>query len=73
MKFRATVELDDQPRTVELPADLAAALAAEPEAQRAFEALAPSRKKEHLRGIEEAKKPETRARRLEKVMSMLRG
>jgi hypothetical protein len=67
------VELDDQPRTVTVPADLAAALAAEPDAQRAFDALAFTHKKEHCRAIEDAKKPETRQRRLEKTMSMLRG
>src|SRR5215212_357685 len=36
--------LDDQPREVELPVDFAAALAADPEARRTFDALSPSNK-----------------------------
>lgn len=58
------IELDTEPRTVEVPADLAAALAAEPAAGRAFAALPPGRQKELVRGVESAKKPETRQRRL---------
>lgn len=60
----ATVELDDAERVVELPADLRAALEADPRAIAAFEALTPSRRKEQVRGIVEAKRPETRARRI---------
>jgi hypothetical protein len=64
--------LDDQPRTVTVPADLAEALAKEPAAKAAFESLAFTHQKEHCRAIEDAKKPETRLRRLEKTMDMLR-
>jgi hypothetical protein len=65
--------LDDQPRTVTVPEDLAAALAKEPAAKVAFQALAFTFRKEHCRALEEAKKPETRQRRLEKIMDSLRG
>jgi hypothetical protein len=65
--------LDDQPRTVAVPTDLAQALAKEPAAKAAFEALAFTHQKEHCRAIEDAKKPETRPRRLEKTMDMLRA
>ena len=63
--------LDTAPRLVEVPADLAEALAAVPGAREAFDRLADSHRKEHVRAIEEAKKPETRARRIAKAVSMV--
>lgn len=65
-----TLELDAEPRTVEVPADLAEALAAAG-ASDAFARLAFSQRKEHVRGVEEAKKPETRERRIAKVVEAL--
>jgi hypothetical protein len=65
-----TLELDDAPRTVAVPRDLAEALAAA-DATVAFERLAPSNRKEHVRSVEDAKKPETRARRIAKVIDAL--
>jgi hypothetical protein len=65
--------LDEAPRTVTVPADLAEALAKEPAAKAAFEALSFTNQKEHCRAIEDAKKPETRLRRLEKTLDSLRG
>ena len=58
------IELDDAPRTVEVPADLAEALAASPDAARAWEKLSYTHRKEWARSVEDAKKPETRARRV---------
>ena len=55
------------------PPPLAAALAADPGAAAAWEALSYTRKKEHATAIESAKKEETRERRLAKVMESLRG
>jgi hypothetical protein len=64
------VELDSAPRDTPLPADLDAAL---DEAARAhFHSLAPSHRKEWVRWVEEAKKPETRAARIEKTAAGLR-
>jgi Bacteriocin-protection, YdeI or OmpD-Associated/Domain of unknown function (DUF1905) len=60
------IELDAAPRTVELPADLAAALT-EAGAMAAFEALAPSYRKEHVRNVSDAKTDDTRRRRIESV------
>jgi hypothetical protein len=57
------LELDDEPRTVDIPPDLSKALKAAG-ALAAFEKLAYTHRKEHVRAIEEAKKPETRARRI---------
>lgn len=65
------LELDTSPRDVDVPADLAAALNAA-KVLRAFEALAYSHRKEHVRSIEDAKSPETRSRRIEKTIVKLR-
>jgi hypothetical protein len=65
------VELDDAPRTVDVPPDLAAALAAEPELRERFDALAFSHRKEHVRAVEDAKTEATRARRIASVVAAL--
>jgi hypothetical protein len=69
-KVKVTLELDAEPRTVEVPADLAKALKAA-KLTDAFEKLAFTHRKEHVRAIEDAKKPETRARRVAKTIEML--
>ena len=66
------IELDDAPRTVDVPADLAAALAAEPDAAAAWETLSYTHRKEWARSVEDAKKPETRARRVAAAVTALR-
>ena len=66
-----TIELDTEPRTVEVPEDLAAALA-EQGIREAFDALAPSARKEHVRQVESAKAEETRNRRITKIVDGLR-
>ena len=65
-----TLEHDTSSRRPELPDDLAAALEAAG-LRDAFEALPPGRAKEHVRTVVEAKKAETRARRVEKVVADL--
>ncbi|WP_405937612.1 YdeI/OmpD-associated family protein [Streptomyces sp. NBC_00726] len=67
------LELDTEPRVVVEPADFAQALDDEPAARTAYDNLAYSRKREHVRAIETAKKPETRQRRIEKAIAALRG
>jgi len=67
------LELDDAPRTVTPPPDLAAALKADPAASAAWDALSYSHQKEHAQAVESAKKPETRERRVAKVLEALRG
>ena len=67
-----TLELDEEPRTVELPDDLAAALDAAG-ARAAFDKLAPSARKEHVRQVETAKAQDTRDRRVAKIVSSLSG
>lgn len=65
------VEADTQPRTLEVPADLAAALEASPIAKQVFEGYSYSHQREWLAYVEEAKKPETRQRHIDKVVKDL--
>ena len=62
--------LDLEPRTVEIPKDLEAALT-EANALAAFNKSAPSMKKEYIRQVESAKTPETRERRIAKIVEKL--
>ncbi len=68
---QVTLELDTAPRTVEIPADLAAALAEKPGARDAFDGLSYSVRKEHVRQVETAKAADTRARRIERILEGL--
>lgn len=65
------LKLDDALRVVAPPEDLAAALAANPAAQAAWDQLAPSHKKAHVTAIEGAKAADTRARRVAKAIETL--
>ena len=58
------VEIDAEPRIVEVPDDLAAALAEKPGARAAFDALSYSIRKEHVRQVESSRAQETRDRRI---------
>ncbi len=66
-----TIELDTEPRVYELPEDLAAALAAKPGATEAFHASAPSKRKEFVRQVNDAKTQETRDRRIAGIVEKL--
>jgi hypothetical protein len=66
------VVLDTAPREVDVPADLAAALAAAPEAERTWDGLSYSNRRWHVLQIEGAKTAETRQRRIEKSVAILR-
>ena len=70
--FEVTLTLDTAPRTVDPPADLRAALAAAGAWDR-WERLSFTHQREHVEAIEEAKRPETRARRIAKCVAMLAG
>lgn len=59
-------------RAAAAPADFSQALDADPAARAAWDRLPCSHQREHVRAIEEAKKPETRARRIAKAVAMLR-
>lgn len=66
-----TLELDTAPRTVDVPDDLAAALASVPGAREAFDKLAFSYRKEHVRAVTEAKQAATRERRIAAIVAAL--
>ena len=70
-EVEVVVERDDAPREVEVPAALATALAGEPAAQRTFDGLSFTHRKEYAQWIAEAKKEETRTRRVERAIEML--
>jgi hypothetical protein len=67
-----TIELDDQPLPGDVvPDDLRAALERDRQAAAAWDSLAPSHRREHVKALLSAKQPETRARRLAKVFEAL--
>jgi hypothetical protein len=66
------IELDTEPREITVPGDLADALAADSKAATFFESLTYSQKRWYVEPIEQAKKAETRERRLAKALDMLR-
>jgi hypothetical protein len=66
------IELDTAPREVEVPEALATALQGDPEAREIYDALAFTHRKEYARWIAEAKKEDTRERRVAQALEMLR-
>ncbi len=65
------VTLDLEPRVVDVPEDLARALAGAGDARAFFDGLSPSQKSWHVLQVEGAKTPETRERRIAKSVSLL--
>ena len=66
---QVTIVVDDAPREVVLPEDLAAAMTAS--ARKHYDTLSFTHRKEWVRWVEEAKKPETRAARVAKTVESL--
>jgi hypothetical protein len=66
------VELDDAPREVSVPEDVAAALARAPGARAAFDQLSYSNQRRSVTSVEDARTAETRQRRIDKLVSELR-
>jgi len=67
------LELDTAPREVSVPDDLDAALQRDPDAGAAFQRLSYSNRRRHAEAVEGAKTPETRQRRIAKVIAELRA
>jgi hypothetical protein len=65
------MERDDAPRQLEIPPELAAALGADEAAQNSFDRLAFSHRREFATFVGEAKRPETRARRVAETLRQL--
>ena len=72
-EIEAEIVLDDTPREVEIPSDLTAALAGDDAARAAFEKLSYTHRKEFARWVEEAKRDETRERRVAQSLTMIRA
>jgi Bacteriocin-protection, YdeI or OmpD-Associated/Domain of unknown function (DUF1905) len=70
-QVEVTIELDLEPRTVDLPDDLAAALSEKSGARAAFDSLSYTMRKEYVRQVETAKAQETRERRIVKIVASL--
>jgi hypothetical protein len=66
------LEVDDEPRKVDVPPELAAALAADSQARNAFERLSYTHRREYADWIAEAKREDTRRRRIDQALAMLR-
>jgi hypothetical protein len=71
-RVTVTISLDDTPREVDLPPDLARALNRDRAAQAAFDKLSFTHRKEYVVWIEEAKRDDTRKRRVDRTAEMLR-
>jgi hypothetical protein len=68
-----SISAESAPRTVEVPDDLAAALASDPAVAQAFESLAYTHRKEYVRWVTEARREQTRADRIAKTVEMVRA
>lgn len=66
------IELDTEPREVDVPEALATALADDAAARATFDALSFTHRKEYARWVAEAKRAETRDRRVAKALEELR-
>ena len=71
-RVRVTLRPDDEPRVVEVPEELRAALAAHPDASRRYHAMSYTHRREYAEWVGEAKKAETRVRRAAKAVEMVR-
>jgi uncharacterized protein YdeI (YjbR/CyaY-like superfamily) len=71
--YQVQIVADENERSVEVPGDLAVALAGDAQARAEFEALAFSHRKEFVRWVSEAKREVTRAQRVAKTVEMLRA
>lgn len=73
-RIHVRIVLDTAPRIVRLPDDAESAVTANPDAASAWEKLRPSHRREYVRWIEDAKRLETRQRRItETVAKLARG
>ena len=68
-----SVALDSDPRTVDVPADLAAVLESDADARAAFVRLSLTHRREYVNWIASARRAETRARRLAEAPALLKG
>ena len=70
-RFDVTIALDTAPRTVDMPPELAEALAERPDLAAVFERLSFTHRREYAEWIAEAKRPQTRSRRVAGTLDRL--
>ena len=71
-EIEVELALDTAPRVVEVPDDFAAAIAADPAAAAFWPTISYSNQRWHVLSIDGAKTPETRQRRIDKSVALLR-
>jgi ribosomal 50S subunit-recycling heat shock protein len=71
-RVQVTIEVDTAPRRVTVPADLRSALSADATAEAAFAKLSYTHRREYVEWVEEAKRPDTRARRIQATVERVR-
>ena len=71
-RARVSLEVDTAPRTVEVPADLARALTTT-KLRAAFDGFSFSHRREFVESVTSAKRPETRAARIQKIVIQVRA
>jgi hypothetical protein len=72
-RVRVVMQTDTAPRTVNIPSDLEKALGKSTHTRARFDKLSYTHRKEYVQWLEAAKRPETRARRLEKLLARLKA
>jgi uncharacterized protein YdeI (YjbR/CyaY-like superfamily) len=72
-EVEVAVERDSRPRTLDIPDDLAQALAQDTAAQAAFDDLAFSHRREYVEWLTTAKRADTRRRRLDRILDTVQG
>jgi bacteriocin resistance YdeI/OmpD-like protein/uncharacterized protein DUF1905 len=70
---RVSLARDERPREVDVPPELQEALAGDPDAAEAFERLAFTHRREYAEWVAEAKRPETKARRVAQTLERLKA
>lgn len=68
---RLVLDMDERPRIIPVPKELASAFKENPEASAAFDELTPSRRKEILAYLNWIKRPETLKRNIDRTIAML--
>jgi bacteriocin resistance YdeI/OmpD-like protein/uncharacterized protein DUF1905 len=72
MLVEITLALDEEPRQIQVPDDLATAFVGDPEAKDAFDRLSFTHRREYVEWITGAKREATRTRRVAQTLEMLR-
>lgn len=72
-EVEVALEFDTDPREVELPPELEEALTADSDARSNFQSMSFTHRKEYARWIGDAKREETRVRRVEQALEMIRA